>query len=353
MRIAIDCRLIGQSGIGTFIENVLYHIVNHHEVSFLLIGNKDKLAPFKNCDNCDIQECDIPAFTLKELLKFPVTRINQCDAFYTPNFNIPGGIKIPIYCTIHDVVFLDTDNFCHPAKKFIYKWFIKRALRLSKEVFTVSEFSKKRICHHFHVTQDIKVINNGINKQLIEYQQQHATSTASPKGIVFLGNLKRHKGIHLIIKAVEMLKERNGITMPLTIIGKFNFRTKDKDIIELLKHKSENITFLSNATNEEVYDVIRHSAVLVSPSYYEGFGIPPLEALYLGTNVIISDIEVYKEVYQGLPVTFFKSGNANDLYQKLKEFKLKKIDLTDTINSRYHYSITANKILRIINNDFA
>ena len=152
------------------------------------------------------------------------------------------------------------------------------------------------ILKYFHSKADIQVIYNGISQELIDYQLEH-NKDKEKKGIVFLGNLKKHKGVQLLFKAYQKLID-NEIYMPLTIIGNFNFRTKDEEVVHLLKNNIQHIKFVSNATNQEVYDIISHSAVLVSPSYYEGFGIPPLEAMYLNTNVIISDIPTYKEIYK-------------------------------------------------------
>ncbi len=344
MRIAVDCRLIGQSGIGTFIENVLVHMIENKNFSFTLIGNKQNLKEYVHVDNCKIIECNIKSFTLKELFHFPIKAINECDAYFTPNFNIPMGINVPIYSTIHDIVFFETDNFCSPAKLYIYKWYIKRALRISKKVFTVSQFSKKRIQKYFHTSKDIKVIYNGINQELIEYNKTHQNGWCKKNGIVFLGNLKRHKGIHLLLEAYSKLKEVKS-DMPLTVIGNFNFRTKDTEIISLLQHDKSDISFVSNATNQEVYDIISRSEVLVSPSYYEGFGIPPLEAMYLNTNAIISDIDVYKEIYNDYPVTFFKCGDSESLYQALVNFTYQPINITGQIDKQYNYIYTAKAIL--------
>lgn len=347
MKIAIDCRQIGQSGIGTFIENVLRHLVSYKDHNFVLIGDTRSLCKFSKFANCSIVECNFSIFTLKELVKYPVKEVNKCDAFYTPNFNIPMGIKVPIFSTIHDIVFLDTPNFCSSVKQLIYKWYIKRALRISKTIFTVSEFSKKRILDYFKSNKDLCVINNGINQELIDYKYSHNTVTKK-SGIVFLGNLKKHKGIQLLLEAYQKMKVQDGSDIPLTIIGKFNFRSRDEAIINILKENKLNIKFISNASNQEVYEIISASAVLVSPSYYEGFGIPPLEALFLDTNVIISDIPVYKEIYSDYPVIFFQSGNANSLYQSLRNFSYKKIDVSSKAETQYNYKKTASNILKLI-----
>ena len=149
MRIAVDCRLIGQSGIGTFIENVVCHMVELPNTDFVLIGNRKMLAQYAEHPNCTIVECCYGSFTLQELLHFPTKEVNRCDVFYTPNFNIPMGIRIPIYATIHDIVFFDTEKFGSTLHRMALRWYIKRALRMAQGVFTVSNFSRQRIQQYF------------------------------------------------------------------------------------------------------------------------------------------------------------------------------------------------------------
>lgn len=343
MRIAIDCRLIGSSGIGTFIENVLEYIVRNTHHSFVLIGDTDKLDKYANLPNCSIVKCAYNSFSSNELLRFTSDAVNRCDAFYTPNFNIPLGIKVPVFSTIHDVVFFDIKGFTAKPKLFIYKRYINRALSISKTVFTVSNFSRQRILALFGNKCDIKVVYNGISKSLIDYKLSHNIS-GKRNGIVFLGNLKKHKGIHVLMEAYKKLI-RSGYHRKLTIIGKFDFRTKDENIIRELQENKFDAEFINGADNETVYDIISQSEVLVSPSLYEGFGIPPLEAMYLDTPAIISDIPVYREVYKDFPVTFFHSGNAEDLCTRLMHHSYHPCNADDLISSHYNYEKTAKEIL--------
>lgn len=346
MKIAIDCRLIGSSGIGTFIENIVSIIVKEREHEFVLIGHPKNLKAYHDLSNCTIIPCNYRSFSLKELLLFPTKIVNRCDAFYTPNFNIPRMIKIPVFSTIHDIVFFDTPHFTNPIKEAIIRAYMKRALRISKELFTVSEFSRSRILQYFHSNRDLHVIYNGINRKLIDFKR-NAPTKKKEHSIVYLGNLKRHKGIQILLDAYEKLKSSN-VQWTLTIIGRFNFRTRDDALIKILESMKGNINLVTDADDTTVYQLISEASVLVSPSLYEGFGIPPLEALYLNTPVIISDIPVYKEVYHELPVTFFRAGDSNDLYQKLNTGFLTSPNCADFIDKHYNYKLTALNLLAII-----
>ena len=152
----------------------------------------------------------------------------------------------------------------------------------------------------------------------------------------------------MLLEAYNKLRGEGRYCPTLTVIGHVDFRTKDKEILDVIKKNKDSVNFLGAVDDKTLYDVLSYSAVLVSPSFYEGFGIPPLEAMYLGTPVIISDIPVYKEVYRDLPVTFFRTGDANDLYLKLHDFVYKPLDASEKIDKMYNYATTAKDILSTI-----
>ena len=119
----------------------------------------------------------------------------------------------------------------------------------------------------------------------------------------------------ILLEAFKVVKEKEK-KLKLVIVGnQNNFRTKDEEVIRLLSDKklNENIIFTGYINNNELKKLIAEAKILVQPSLYEGFGIPPLEALTLGTNVIVSNIEVFNEIYGEYNVKFFDINNINSL----------------------------------------
>lgn len=170
MKIAIDARLIGNSGIGTYIENIVPVLVNRHKQHhYLLIGHESQIGLYRGISNVELLLTDISQFSLKECVAFPVEEINKCDAFYCPYINVPGGIRVPVYSTIHDVIFLDIKGLSSRLGTLLRWAFYKRAIYLSEALFTVSEFSATRIRNHFNTKKDIHVTFSAISKQIKEY----------------------------------------------------------------------------------------------------------------------------------------------------------------------------------------
>lgn len=348
MNIAIDCRMSGLSGIGVYLDNILEQWTKHrNEHTFTLFGDKKNLTRYTPYSNVRIVETNIAIFSFKELFRFPSKEINKCDVFYSPFFNIPGGITIPIFSTIHDVVFLDVDELAGKVGTYIRKLALQRAYRISSSIFTVSEFSKKRIQFHLGTKKDIIVTYCGINHELKTFQSP-AQRYYDFEYLLFIGNIKKHKGLDILLKAYRTSRE-NGFTPKLVIVGdNKRFKTVDKEISHLLEEELDsNIVYTGNISNEKLYIIIEQALLLVQPSVYEGFGIPPLESLYLGCNVLLSDIPVFREIYAGFPVTFFDRDNLLELSEKIQTYSTLgpvSTNIRLEIDKRYNFHLASNLI---------
>ena len=340
MKIAIDCRMYNSSGIGTYLQGILPYLLAEQKNNYLLLGDSNILSKYKT-KNVEIQEVNIPIFSVKELFCFPCSKINSYDAFLTPNFNIPTGIKIPIYAFIHDVVFLDIKELTSKIGYYIRKYYLNRAVKIAKKIFTVSEFSKNRISFHFKKAKDIVVAPCAIKKELINYFPQKVSN--SKEFIIFVGNIKPHKGLETLVKGWRYARKK-GFDKQLVIVGeKEGFKTKlsNEDFL-----KDEDIIFTGRISDEELYSYMSNASILVQPSIYEGFGLPPLEALYLGTTCLLSDIEVFKELYlNSQNCYFFKKEDAKDLGEKLLSISPQKIEQKEFIINHFDFKRTSQIIL--------
>lgn len=341
--------MINCSGIGIYLKNILTYLIEDISIEYILIGKRCQLIEFSNHSNCKIVDINIPIFTVKELFQFPTAVVNSCDCFYTPNYNVPLGIRVPIISTIHDVLFLDIPNLTSRLGYVIRYLYLKQAIKRSKRIITVSQFSKHRIDHYFANQNRIVVAYNGIAQHVESYKLKK-TPVFDFDYLLYVGNIKPHKGLKTLLRAYESVRQC-GDNRKLLIVGeKNNFKTSDLS----LKIKAEfvdDIIFTGRIEDEDLLNVMYHASLLVQPSIYEGFGIPPLEALYLGTPVIISDIPVFKEIYSDYPVVFFKSEDCEDLATKILKTSTQRIYLQGSLKYKYSYKVSANIIIETIKND--
>lgn len=325
MKLAIDCRWT-KSGIGAYFLALLPYFQKYYECTLIKDGKPwtGDLNPSRDLLN----------------------KINSCDAYYTPYCSIPRGVKVPIFSTIHDVVFLDiklSSTLGTAARKLFYK----RAVKLSRAVFTVSQFSRTRILHHLHpkcpvvVTYNacapIFLVNSSVPPVTLQNEVPQNSNSAKinkENSLLFVGNIKAHKGLKTLLESLEFLPSTH-----LTIVGSTDgLRTKDKTILPLLNKLGKRVTVDSAATAETLAKYYKTSDILVQPSLYEGFGMPPLEALNSQCKVVLSDIPVFREIYNDFPVTFFKVGDKNDLSQKINEsLKSNKPVLSASLQNKYTY----------------
>ena len=359
MKIAIDCRMSGKSGIGTYLDSMLPTFISSGN-KLLLIGlppqEQEKIIQnkTKGIQNCEFVSCAIKNFSLKEMFAFPkdlLKKINSCAAYFTPYCNIPGrlfskGIRIPIFCTIHDIIFLDLPEIAGKTGTFIRKIIYKRAIQLSAQIFTVSQFSKNRIIEKLKCKKNITVVYSGVPL----YNEEEANLCVKKDNtIIFVGNIKKHKGLGILIPAFIKFKNANKENPKLLIVGsKENFRTQDTTLEKMILEAEQNgIEFTGFVPDEELKTLIDKAKLLVQPSLYEGFGVPPLQALYSGTKALISDIPVFKEIYEKLPVAYFKCGDVQDLAQKLGEVYFDETPLPE-FEKIYSYKKSAALILKSI-----
>jgi glycosyltransferase involved in cell wall biosynthesis len=352
MTVYIDCRMIDSSGIGVYLRETLPWFLQS-ENDFLLLGNFRRLNCYASNTNVKIIECDIKPFSLKELFFFPpktARQINSTDLYFSPFFNIPNGIKIPVFTTIHDIIFPDMPELTSKTGLAARMWFYRRAYKKSQKIFTVSEFSKSRIRHHLGKAKPVIVTHSAIQPIFLEYRVK-AQNTQKTQTIAFVGNIKKHKGLDLLLDAFSLVRNE-GLPHRLVVIGaKENFRTTDNAVLQKIESLgSEAVTFTGFISNEQVMEYLSTAALLVQPSLYEGFCLPPLEAMVLGTQALISDIPVLKEIYAEFPVTFFRSGDSSDLKGKMMELLFNKKPsspvLSDNLLLKYTFEKTASIILR-------
>ena len=171
--------------------------------------------------------------------------------------------------------------------------------------------------------------------------------------VIFIGNIKRHKGLQTLIPAFLAFRKRliaDGKTpAELVIVGsKENFRTHDGALSALQDEAAASgITFTGFVADDALHRLLANARMLVQPSLYEGFGIPPLQALTAGTCALLSDIPVFKEIYGGYPVTFFKAGDADDLAEKLYAEWTANAPVLP-FEPKHSYKNTAERILHVI-----
>lgn len=337
MKIAIDCRYIGKSGIGRVCEGLL-GALDFDKNEFYLIGDPKFLTKYGGHIVKDLTE----PYSLDGLHSFDRSLNKKCDALFIPNFLIPFNVRIPVHTIMHDLAFLDVKETTRGFKdRLIKKILLKRCMKKSATIACVSEFTLNRCKYHYKKYFGKCYVNyNGISESVFTYAEAHPL-TEKQKKIVYVGNVKPHKGLQTLLSAYE----KSGCGMTLKIIGE---REAFRMGMEIAEEKYRDVEFTGRLGDEELFKEIASASYLVLPSKYEGFGLPPLEALCLGTQPIVSDIPVFREVYAGLPVKYFRTQEelCSALTESPASFDI--AETVKTIKEKYSYKKQADVLLNRI-----
>ena len=212
--------------------------------------------------------------------------------------------------TIHDLAFIVNPKWF--SKKFaaFYNFLIPKIARSSKHIFTVSNSSKREICDLLQINQDkVSVVYNGVTFKTIS--DNINTETLFPERyFLTVSSIDPRKNLQKLIQAFEEWAPKD---IKLLVIGGNNHNFANQQV-----KYGEQIIPLGYVTDKELINYYQNAVCFVYPSLYEGFGLPPLEALALGTNVIASNILSIKEVCGEHVLMYFDPYNKKNIIEALQ-----------------------------------
>lgn len=225
-----------------------------------------------------------------------------------------GTTKNIVY--IHDFLFFDYPEYYSFIERQVFK-LMKVAARYAHSIITISESEKKRISRYVGNKIEITAIHHGISNDFApkspEQQKRIKNKYGLPaKFILYLGRINVRKNIQILLEAMPHLKEE----IPLVIIGKKDHKAFDihKTINNL--GLSSKVILLGHLPYKDLLDIVGTAHIFVFPSFAEGFGLPPLEAMKSGVPVICSDATCLPEVC-GDAALYFAPNKRNDLIEQI------------------------------------
>jgi glycosyltransferase involved in cell wall biosynthesis len=324
MKIGIDIRTLMEksySGVSEYTFNLVKAILEEDsENEYKLFYNsgrdvKDRLPVF-NYKNVEVVSCRYPNkifnYFLQKIFRYPkIDKILGVDIFWMPHINfISLSKQSKKILTVHDLSFLRYRNFFNLRRNIWHSIInVKNLTGDADEIVTVSENTKNDLIELAGVNADkIDVVYSGLDEQykIISKDDKNLSRIREKyilkdEFILFLGNLEPRKNIRGLIKAYNKFRKENfwAENIDLVIAGGVGWKARD---IFKEKKKSEyknDIKFLEYIPREEKVYLYNLASVFVYPSFYEGFGFPPLEAMACGIPVIASSVSSLPEVAGG------------------------------------------------------
>lgn len=295
--IYLDSRMIESSGIGTYIKNLS---INSNLYDFYL-GSKSTLIRYFSQDRLLNYNSNI--YSIDEQIKFPYNKIKKGNILHCPHYNIPIFYSGKLVVTIHDITHILFPEYLPNKLAWYYsKFMIDLAIKKANKIITVSKNTKKDLIKYFNVNpKKIVVTYNGVNMDFkiinefsYDYLYNKYNIEKGKKIILYVGNKKPHKNLEVLLKAFS--KSRFKKDSKLVFIGKdFNNYRNLKVLSKKLKLDNY-IIHTGIVPDKELIYFYNLADIFVFPSLYEGFGIPPLEAMACGTPVVSSNSSSMPEV---------------------------------------------------------
>ncbi len=301
MKVAIDARMISYSGIGTYIRSLLKEYEKLPCAGdFLMFGNPAKLKQFKNLN---VRNLNAPVYSIMEQLTLPL-KIRAVSVFHAPHYNAPLLYRGQLVVTVHDIIHVKFPEYLSTKKAYLYaRYMLRTVARKAVIMITDSMNTKTDLIEYFKVPPEkIRVIPLGVGDRFHAVDDVELLSgfrkkyTLPEDFILYAGNMKQHKNLSMLLKAFKLLKVENKISENLVLTTGGNAVPQEL-LRQVFKEGMEAwVSFLPFIPDDEMPLLYNCARVFAFPSFYEGFGLPPLEAMACGVPVVSSNAASLPEV---------------------------------------------------------
>lgn len=360
MKIGIDARMYGPkcAGLGRYVKQLIVNLEEQDlKNEYLIFLNKENFD-FYNIKNNNFKKVlvNIPWYSWQEQFKFlRILNKAKLDLVHFPHFNVPLFYRKKYIVTIHDLIMY---HFPRPEastrskisffiKDKIHRLVLKNAAKKSFKILTTSHFTKQDLVKFLKVEKEkIKVVyqapfckikNEVSRKILIE------NNLENKKYFLYVGSAYPHKNLINLIKAWNLIHFNYGFKDHfLLIVGKRNYFYE-----RLLETKefqeAKNIVFTDFIADEDLQVLYENAESYIFPSLYEGFGLPPLEAMFYGIPVLSSSASCLPEILSDA-VLYFDPLSAENIAEMIKNFiENKDLQMELQQKSREHIKNFSNK----------
>ena len=320
MKIGVDIRVLMDkyySGVSSYTANLLNAIFaldsdNEYKLFYNSWHNQDERLNIWNRNNSKVIGLHVPNkifnYLYQKILHRPKLDevIGGVDVFWSPHFNFTCLSKnTKKIITVHDLSFLRYPEFFNARKNFWHKALgINATLKNADKIIAVSENTKNDIVELLGIPEEkVKVIYSGNNSVKTEVdkniaEKYLASHKINGRFILYLGTIEPRKNIIGLIDAYNKLRAKNEqfSDLKLVLAGASGWKNKKTYRAWQMSSYKNDIIFLGYVNKDEQDILYNFASIFAYPSFYEGFGFPPLEAMTYGVPVICSNVSSLPEV---------------------------------------------------------
>jgi glycosyltransferase involved in cell wall biosynthesis len=304
MKIAIDAHSLGTGSGGNeiYTENLINALSQiDKENEYTIYTNPDTILTLPA--NYKIIKIKTKNRWLRPLyLKYLIEK-NSPDVYHSQYF-LPLSCNRASIITIHDASFLTHPEWFTNREKFIFN-FLNNSIKKSKKIIAVSGFLKSELLKFFDIEKyKIDVIYNGVSEIFKPDISDSLISKIKLKYslpdnyILYVGRFNVRKNISILIKAFSFFKRRNKIDFKLVLVGKKDWKSQNLKKLVSKLNLSDKVKFIDYLPYSDLPAIYKNAKLFVFPSFYESFGLPPLEAMACGIPCITANTSAFPEITQ-------------------------------------------------------
>ncbi len=291
--IALDARMVRHSGIGSYLRGLLSGFSKEELDRIVLMGPPEALPPAAG-----VLPASEPIYGWREQWAMP-RRLRKIapSLLHVPHFNIPLAYPGPLVVTIHDVIHLLFPQFSRARFAAVYaRFMLSRVAARTALVMADSECTKRDLVRFGFSDKKIRVVPLAVDGRFRPVDPAEAAKRVgryglTPGYLLYVGNLRPIKNIPRLVEAYALLRRRRPDVPPLVLAG------RDQMSRESAAWRSDpSIKFPGEIASEDLPALYSAAGLFVFPSLYEGFGLPPLEAMACGCPVVASGAGSLPEV---------------------------------------------------------
>jgi glycosyltransferase involved in cell wall biosynthesis len=319
MRVCLDARKILDSGLGNYIRGLLLSLDEMDSgVEWDLIIRAEK-RPFERMQevrkNIPRSKAQIHFhrsrdYSMRELCTLAaVINRTAADFFHAPHYVVPLGVELPYVVTVHDLIHLRFPRYFPAWKRAYARWMLQRACRNACRVLTISQCTKRDLVEILGVAEEkIHITYSGINRRYFsrppqsDLEQFRRRQRLPAEYLLYVGNLKPHKNVAGLMRVWASLPD--SIRPPLVIVGAKIDSYEELRKQALKSGRDAEIFFPGVIAEEDMVALYQCAAAYVQPSYYEGFGAPPLEAMAAGIPTAVANRGAQPEIVGDAALVF-------------------------------------------------
>jgi glycosyltransferase involved in cell wall biosynthesis len=311
--------MLGASGIGRYLSQLVPRLIGRRELAFSLMGRPTEIAHqgLAEAPGAEVIEADAPIYSLREQWVLWRSVPRATELFWSPHYNIPLAFRGRLLVTVHDVLHLARPEYVQGLHRRAYAKAMFAALaRRASRIVCDSHFTADELARHAGVDpSSIVVVALGVDAGWFEQRAADAPPHPRPY-FLCLGNVKPHKNLGAAVDAFARLADE--LPHDLVVVGrKDGFITGDRRVVERAARLGERVRFTGEVPDDRLGSYLRHAEALLFPSLYEGFGLPPLEAMASGCPVLASSAASLPEVC-GDAALYFDPHRVDEIVTQIR-----------------------------------